>query len=146
VNAVPYQALADLVLLLHLAVVLFVIGGLVAVLVGGARGWAWVRAPGFRLAHLVAIGVVVLQAWLGQTCPLTTLESWLRVQAGSAGYARSFVEHWVGRVLFHEAPSWVFTLGYTVFGALVAWAWWRHPPRRRGAPQQEQGGKQGRGA
>lgn len=130
-NRLPYQALADLVLLLHFALVLFVIGGLVAVLVGGPRGWAWVRGLGFRVAHLAAIGTVVLQAWLGQTCPLTTLESWLRVQAGSAGYAASFIEHWVGRLLFYTAPTWVFTLAYSVFGALVVLAWWRFPPRRR---------------
>lgn len=85
---------------------------------------------GFRLAHLAAIGIVVLQSWLGQACVLTTLESWLRVQAGSPAYTRSFIEHWVQRVMFYEAPFWVFATVYTVFGALVVLAWWRHPPRR----------------
>jgi hypothetical protein len=75
----PWQLLADAVLLLHLAVVLFVVGGLVLVWVGHARrdtrGWGWVDRPWFRALHLLAIVVVVLQAWLGVTCPLTTLES-----------------------------------------------------------------------
>lgn len=127
----PWQALADAVLVLHFAVVVFVVGGLVAVLVGNLAGrWRWVNHPVFRYLHLLAIGVVVVQAWLGQHCPLTLLESWLRVQAGTSAYRRSFIEHWLQRIVFHEAPLWVFTLAYTVFGALVLLTWWRFPPRR----------------
>lgn len=125
-----YQALADLVLVLHAAIVLFVVGGLPLIVVGNVKHWAWVNAIWFRLAHLAAIAVVVLQAWAGLVCPLTTLESWLRVQGGSAGYTASFIEHWVQRFLFYEAPGWVFSLVYTAFAALVAASWWRYPPGR----------------
>ena len=125
-----YQAFADLVLVLHAAVVVFVVGGLVLVLVGNVRGWHWVNATWFRAAHLVAIAVVTLQAWAGVVCPLTTLESWLRVQGGSRGYTASFIEHWVQRLLFYEAPTWVFTLLYSAFAAAVAATWWRYPPKR----------------
>ena len=127
-----YTALADAVLVLHLAIVLFVIVGLVAIVVGHRRGWPLVDGLAFRLVHLGAIAFVVVQAWLGQQCPLTTFESWLRTQAGTTGYATGFIEHWVGRILYYQAPPWVFTLAYSVFGALVAGAWWRFPPRRRG--------------
>lgn len=130
------RALADAVLLLHFGIVLFVVLGLPAVLIGARRGWAWVRAPLWRSAHALAIGVVALQAWLGQHCPLTVLESWLRAQAGQGGYEHGFVAHWVQRLLFFDAPLWVFALAYTVFGAAVAWAWWRYPPRRPPSPQQ----------
>lgn len=129
-NARTYQWLADAVLLLHFAVVVFIVGGLVAVLAGNALRWRWVNGIAFRVLHVAAIGVVVLQAWLGQLCPLTILESWLREQAGQSACAASFVEHWVQRVLYYQAPWWVFTLIYTAFGGLVAWAWWRHPPSR----------------
>lgn len=125
---------ADLVLLLHLAVVVFVVGGLAAILWGSRRGWRWVDRPGPRLLHLAAIAVVVLQSWLGQDCPLTVLESWLRVRGGGSGYDRGFIEQWVHAVLFFDAPAWVFTLAYTLFGLAVLWAWWRHPPSRRGDP------------
>ncbi|HYF59856.1 MAG TPA: DUF2784 domain-containing protein [Burkholderiaceae bacterium] len=135
----PWRALADAVLVLHLGVVAFVVGGLVAIVAGNLRGRAWARSPAFRAAHLAAIGVVALQAWLGRTCPLTTLESWLRTRAGSAGYETGFVEHWVARALYWDAPPWAFTLAYTAFAAAVALAWRRWPPRpfssarRRGA-------------
>ena len=125
-----YRILADAVLLLHFAVVLFVVGGLLAILVGNIRGWDRVNSLLFRVTHLAAVAVVVVQAWLGELCPLTVLESWLRQQAGETAYATSFIEHWVQRLLYYEAPFWVFTLLYTVFGLLVAGAWWYFPPRK----------------
>ena len=122
--------LADLVLVLHLGIVLFVVGGLVAIVAGNALRWPWVNAPAFRFAHLAAIAYVVAQQWLGAVCPLTSLESWLRTQAGESGYASGFIEHWVQWVLFYDAPGWVFTLVYTAFGLAVAAAWIAFPPRR----------------
>lgn len=125
-----YRALADAVLAAHAGVVVFVVGGLVAVFIGNARGWRWVNGMLFRAAHLGAIALVVVQAWLGQACALTTLESWLREQGGATGYSKGFIEHWVQRLIFYEAPLWVFALVYTAFALLVIAAWWRYPPRR----------------
>jgi Protein of Unknown function (DUF2784) len=125
-----YAALADAVLVLHTAVVLFVVGGLVLVVLGNALGWAWVNRRWFRLLHVAAIGVVVAESWLGLTCPLTTLEAWLRARGGQPAYgAEGFVAHWLQRLLFYDAPAWVFMLAYTLFFAAVAAAWWRWPPR-----------------
>lgn len=127
-----YQLLADGVLVLHLAFVVFVVLGLALIVAGGAAGWRWVRGRGFRFAHVGAIGVVVAQAWLGAACPLTRLEMWLRLQAGrgTGVYEGSFVQYWLQRLLYYEAPSWVFVSVYTLFGLLVMVAWWRYPPRR----------------
>jgi Protein of Unknown function (DUF2784) len=125
-----WQLLADAVLLLHAAVVLFVVGGLVLVWIGNAWNWGWVNRWWFRLLHLLAIAVVVVQAWLGVMCPLTTLEWWLREQGGGAARSQGFIEYWVQRWLFYQAPPWVFTALYTVFAALVLATWWRWPPRR----------------
>ena len=118
-------------LTIHFAIVMFVVGGLVLILVGHWWHWRWVDGWWFRLAHLAAIAVVVAQAWLGLICPLTALESRLRELAGSPGYDTSFIEHWLGRALYYEAPAWVFTVAYTVFGVAVVATWWRFPPRRR---------------
>ena len=125
------RPLADLVLVVHLGVVVFVVGGLVLVVAGNLRGWAWVNAWWFRLAHLGAIGVVVAESWLGITCPLTTLESWLRQQAGAAGYRQGFIADRLQAMLFYDAPPWVFGLGYSLFGLMVVAAWWTFPPRHR---------------
>lgn len=125
-----YRLIADAVLLVHFAVVAFVVGGLLFVLVGNMRHWRRANSLLFRVAHLVAVGVVLVQTWLGELCPLTVLESWLREQGGEATYTASFIEHWVQRVLYYEAPPWVFTLVYSAFGMLVAAAWWYFPPTK----------------
>jgi polyferredoxin len=128
-DALPYQLLADVVLSLHVAIVVFVVGGLLLIIAGNLRAWQWVNALWFRLAHLVAIGVVVAQAWLGAVCPLTSLEMWLRARAHATTYTGSFIEHWLQRVLYYEAPAWVFALAYSLFGLAVAAAWCYFPPR-----------------
>lgn len=130
------QLLADLVLALHLAVVVFVVAGLALVVAGNLRGWRWVNNLWFRLAHLLAIATVVAQAWLGLVCPLTTLEMWLRAQAGEADYSGGFIAHWLQQLLYYQAPEWVFVLVYSLFGLAVAASWWFFPVasrRRSGA-------------
>ncbi len=123
IDSVFYRIAADLMLAGHASFVLFVILGLALILIGGARGWCWVKNPWFRLGHLLAIGVVVAQAWLGAICPLTTLEMALRTRAGGAVYSGSFVAHWMEKLLYYEAPLWVFAICYTAFGLLVVASW-----------------------
>ena len=122
-------ALADAVLVVHFAVVVFIVGGLAFIVVGGVRHWRLAANVWFRTAHLAAIAIVVVQSWLGEPCPLTTLESWLRTNGGAASYDQSFIEHWLQRILFYEAPFWVFVAAYTLFALAAVWAWWRYPPR-----------------
>ena len=57
-----FQLLADSVLVLHVAIVAFVVGGLVLIVLGNARHWRWVNTPLFRVSHLFAIAVVVVEA------------------------------------------------------------------------------------
>lgn len=136
-----FRHLADAVLVVHLALVLFVVIGLLLIVVGNLRGWSWVNRPWFRVAHLAAIAVVVIQSWLGMACPLTLLESWLRAQAGAQGYAEGFIQDWVQRLLFYDAPGWVFTACYTLFGLLVVAAWWYFPPREMSSEPPPRGGQ-----
>ena len=132
------QALADLVLLLHAGFIAFVVLGLLLILLGGALRWRWVRNRWFRLAHLAAIGLVVIQSWLGIVCPLTTLESELRHRAGQPGYEMGFIADRVQRLIFFEADWWVFAAAYTVFGLLVLASFgWVRPRWRPSRPRKK---------
>jgi hypothetical protein len=130
-----YRWLADLVLLVHFSFVVFVVVGLVLIWAGYFRGWAFVRNPWFRLAHLAAMGLVVAEALGGLTCPLTTWEADLRWRSGEGQrYEGSFIQHWVHRLMFFEASESTFTVIYAVFFLLIALSFWlvrpRWPPRR----------------
>ena len=125
-----YQLAADAILFIHFLFVCFVVIGLALIFVGRWRRWGWVRNFRFRVAHLAAIAIVVLQSWLGMICPLTIWEMDLRVRAGEQAYAGSFVAHWIEELLYYRAPEWVFILLYTAFGALVVASWYWVRPRR----------------
>ena len=127
----PYLLAADAVLLLHVLFVAFVIAGLLLILAGRLLSWDWVRNWWFRVIHLGAIGVVVLQAWLGVICPLTRLEMYLRDKAGDTTYAGSFVSHWLEAILYYRAPAWVFAVAYTLFAIVVVMSWVWVRPRGR---------------
>lgn len=126
-----YRVLADAVLIAHTGVVVFVVLGFLTIVIGNLARWSWVNHPWFRLCHLAAIGFVVAWSCLDLVCPLTDLEMWLRRQAGQAAYRGGFVEHWLHRILYYEAPGWVFTAVYTAFGLLVLATWFLFPPHRR---------------
>lgn len=124
-----FSFLADLTVLIHAAFVLFVIGGQVLIMIGWMIKWHWTQNLILRFLHLAAIGYVVLEAWLGITCPLTSLEFHLRQYAGEATHGMSFIGYWVHYFLFYTAPDWVFILIYSVFGALVLLTFLKYPPR-----------------
>ena len=122
--------LADVILVVHVLFVCFVVFGLVAVYLGYFLNWLWVRNLSFRLLHLLAIGIVVLQSWLGVICPLTIWEMALRKEAGAGTYAGSFIQHWLHQLLFYTALDWVFILLYSAFGLLVLASWFLVRPKR----------------
>jgi hypothetical protein len=128
-----YSLLADAVLVAHGLFVLFVVAGQLLILSGWALRWDWVRNLAFRVAHLGAIAFVVMEAWFGVACPLTVLERYLRDLAGAPVHEGGFVAYWISRLLFYDAPGWVFTLIYTLFGLLVVVSFLACPPVRRGA-------------
>ena len=122
--------LADTILVVHFGFVTFVVGGLVTVWVGRFLGWRFARNFWFRLAHLLAMGLVLAQALGGVICPLTIWEDKLRWMAGEGQrYAGSFIQHWLHRVLFYEASERTLALAYLAFFGLLAASFWLVPPR-----------------
>jgi len=116
--------LADFILIVHFAFVLFVVGGLVLIWTGAVAGWQWVRSFRFRVAHLAAIVFVAGEAIAGIWCPLTIWETQLR----GAHADKSFVAYWIHRILFYDFPEWVFTIAYVLFALVVAASWYYVPP------------------
>ena len=118
---------ADALLVVHFAIVVFVVGGLILTWIGAWLAWAWVRNPWFRYLHLGAIAFVALEAIVGMTCPLTEWEDALR----GGAQAESFVGRWVRHFLFYRAPEWVFTALYVAWTAATLVTLRLVPPRMR---------------
>jgi hypothetical protein len=115
-----YSLLANLVVLLHFTFVLFVLfGGLLTV------KWprvVWIHGPALLWGCIVE--------FTGTVCPLTPLESQLRMQGGEAGYEGDFVSRWLLPILYPESltPSIQLALGAFVLVlnvAIYTWIWRR---------------------
>jgi hypothetical protein len=131
-----YAELADAVAALHVAYVGFVVIGQLLILLGLVCRWQWVRNFWFRLAHLVAIAIVAIEAAFNYTCPLTTLEGTLREWAGEQASTESFVARLMHSFIVHYWPQWVFNVIHISFAFLVLltfllarprWPWVNHP-------------------
>jgi hypothetical protein len=118
--------LADAVVFVHFLIVLFVVAGVPVVYLGAALRWAWVRRRRGRMLHLGAILFIAAESVFGVACPLTVWENILRGRRSDSG----FIERWIDRVLFYDAPTWVFTVAYVAFAALVLATWVAVPPTR----------------
>jgi hypothetical protein len=125
----PQRVIADVVLVFHFLVVVFIVGGLVLTWLGHFLKWPWIRNPYFRYLHVAAIAFVALEALFGYVCPLTVWEDALR------GGARpeSFIGRWVSKLLFYQAPEWVFTTLYVLWAAATLVTLRLVPPRPVGS-------------
>lgn len=122
--------LADAILVLHFAFVVGVLISIPLILLGALFGWKWVRNPWFRKTHLALISIVLIETIVGIFCPLTVWERILRERAGQDVSAGSFIERWVGRLLYYDFPPWVFTAAYFAVGAIIVGLYFAVPPRR----------------
>lgn len=120
--------LADAVLVLHLIFIVFVVAGGLLVL----------RWPRLAWAHVPAVIWGALIEFSGSVCPLTPLEVALRQQAGQAGYAGGFIEHYVAGLIYPGGLSRIVQLflGFFVLGlnGVVYQRLWR---RSRAGPGAE---------
>jgi uncharacterized protein DUF2784 len=121
-----YRLLADLVVVLHLAFILFVV-------LGGLLALRWPRAAWFHIPTAMwGAGIEFLQG----ICPLTPLENHLRKLGGEAGYSGGFVEHYLLPVLYPAGLNQNIQLGIGLFvlvlNVTVYAVVWRRRARLRG--------------
>ena len=101
-----YRAAADAILVTHLAFVLFAVFGALLIL----------RWPRLAWLHIPAVVWAAFVEFNGTICPLTPLEVILRRQAGEAGYAGGFIDHYFMPLLYPEGLT---RDMQTILGAIV---------------------------
>jgi len=111
-------AFADLLVIIHLAFIVFVVLGGLLVL----------RWPRVAFIHLPAIfwGVIIeFNHWV---CPLTPLEQKLRAVAGEGSYSGGFIAHYVLPVIYPEGLTQeiqvVLGLAVLLVNATIYCWWW----------------------
>jgi uncharacterized protein DUF2784 len=129
-----YLILANTVLAVHLAVILFNLFGLVVIPLGGWLAWRFVRIFWWRALHVAILALVALQAVLDQVCLLTAWQADLLRAAGAAASDEPLIAGLVHRLIFWPLPLWVFAVIYVAVCAYVLVLWWLVPPRRHRSP------------
>jgi Protein of Unknown function (DUF2784) len=87
-----YRLLADAVLLIHLAFIVFVVLGGLLVL----------RWPRVAWLHLPAAAWGAWIEFTGRICPLTPLEVGLRERGGEATYTGGFIERYITALIYPD--------------------------------------------
>ena len=82
--------MADLIVAIHFAFVLFVV-------LGGLLVLRWPRVVWLHVPAVIWGALVEFTGWI---CPLTPLENRLRRAAGETGYQRDFIAHYILPVLY----------------------------------------------
>jgi hypothetical protein len=122
--------LADAVLVLHLAFVVFVAAGGLLVL----------RWPKIAWVHLPAAAWGIAIEYAGWICPLTPLENDLRARAGESGYESDFIARYLLPVIYPEGLT---REAQVVLGSLALLfnvaVYWAVARRRRAGPRAGQG-------
>lgn len=118
-----YRLLADALVMLHLAFVLFVVLG----------GFLTRRHPHLAWLHLPCVAWGAVVEFANQGCPLTPLENYLRHLGGMATYRGGFIEHYVVPIVYPEALTRelqiILGLGVVAIN-IVAYAPWGRGDRR----------------
>ena len=114
------RLVADALLVLHLAFIVFVVlGGLLALRWPRA---AWMHLPAAAWGAAVELG--------GFICPLTPLEDHYRRLAGQAGIEGGFIEHYLWPLIYPAGLTRELQVGLGLFVlalnvAIYLWAWRR---------------------
>jgi hypothetical protein len=123
--------LADAMVLIHFAVVIFLVGGEFLILAGRALGWRWIGNRWFRGLHLLIMLAVATIAAMGEFCPLTTWENELRAIGNQPIDQASFLGHWAHRIVHVELDLQTLSVCYVLFALLVIASAFMAPVRWR---------------
>ena len=119
------RLLADIVLVFHFCVVIFITVGFFLIPIGYKYRWYWVRNRKLRILHFGMMVFVTLETLLGVTCPLTSIENSLR----GINQSKSFVGYWIGQIIYWDLPTQFFLFLYFIFLGWTFFIWKLCPPK-----------------
>ena len=117
--------LADIILILHFLVVIFITFGFLLIPIGYYYYWSWIRNFKLRLFHFGLMFIVTFETLVGITCPLTSIENYLR----GINNSKSFVSFWIEKIIYWNFPTSFFIFLYFVLLGWTLLMWKIYPPK-----------------
>ena len=117
--------LADIILILHFLVVIFITVGFLLIPIGYNYEWSWIKNFKLRLFHFGLMFIVTFETLVGITCPLTSIENYLR----GINNSKSFISFWIEKIIYWDFPTSFFIFLYFVFLGWTFLMWKIYPPK-----------------
>jgi hypothetical protein len=116
--------IADIILMFHFAIVLFITSGFFLIPIGYKLSWVWVKNLKLRISHCGMMIFVTLETLFGITCPMTLMENSLR----GINDSTSFISYWINQIIYWNFPSQFFIILYCVVLGWTFLLWKIFPP------------------
>lgn len=120
---------------LHIASALFIIAGAVLIPLGMRAGWRFIDVCWWRVLHVGALGIVVYQKLLGQTCFLSVWENHFLAIARHANYPVPLIHSMGDRAVHIPLPLVATTVTYSVALIYLFVLWYLRPPHCLSGPE-----------
>ena len=118
---------ADLVLIFHFGIVIFITSLFVIIPVGYKFKWKFPKNRKLRSTHLFLISLVTAETVFGLTCPLTLIEHNLR----GIFISNTFVNSCLQNLLYWNFPKEFFLISYILCLMWTIFMWNRFPPSNK---------------
>ena len=116
--------IADIILMLHFAIIFFITLGFFLIPIGYKFGWVWIKNSKLRICHCGMIILVTFETILGITCPLTLIENSLR----GINESTSFISYWIHQIIYWNFPTQFFIILYCICLVWTFLMWKIFPP------------------
>jgi len=117
--------IADIILVLHFCVVIFITLGFVLIPIGCKFDLGLVSNTKLRIFHSGMMLFITLETLLGITCPLTSIENSLR----GIYQSNSFIGYWIKQFIYWDFPTQVFIILYCICLGWTFLMWKLYPPK-----------------
>lgn len=117
--------LADIILILHFLIVIFITLGFLLIPIGYYYDWCWIKNFKLRLFHFGLMFLVTFETLVGITCPLTSIENYLR----GINNSETFISFWIEKIIYWDFPTSFFMFLYFVFLGWTLLMWKIYPPK-----------------
>jgi len=115
--------IADFILVIHFLIVIYVTAGILLTPIAYKMNWQIFKNKKLRVLHLLLIFFVTCESIFGLTCPLTSIESYLRNILNK----HSFISYWLQKIIFWDLPNVYFLILYCTCLTLTM-CWWKFFP------------------
>ena len=99
--------------------------GFVLIPIGYHYDWSWIKNFKLRLFHFGLMFLVTFETLVGITCPLTSIENYLR----GINNSKSFISFWIEKIIYWDFPTSFFIFLYFVFLGWTLLMWKIYPPK-----------------